>query len=166
MADYVLEKKSDITAIANAIRNKLNSADTMTVKDMPNLIEGIKTDGGTTVVGEYNVVLGQFVPSVPEGQNNIDTGIGTGTEIVFATIWLDDLSVKDKYSEDTIMVNSTRFNQVNATIQYFNNGTEATVSKHVFGIMNLGVSGGILAVTGHANWKLQPETYNYMAVYV
>lgn len=165
MADYVLEKKSDITAIADAIRSKLESTDTMTVVDMPSLIESIVTGGGTPTVGDYNVVLGQFVPTEPTGKTTINTGIGMGTEIVFATIWLNDISVKDNYSDDTIMVSSTRFYGVNATIQYFNNGTEATTTKLVYGILNHGENGGLVQVQGHANWKLQPETYNYMAVY-
>ena len=59
MADYVLEKKSDLTAIADAIREKSGSTDSMTVANMAALISALETGGGgdslSVITGTFSV---------------------------------------------------------------------------------------------------------------
>lgn len=170
MADYVLEKKSDMTAIADAIRSKLESTETMKVKDMPSLIESIET-GGTQTLGDFKVALGQFVPTNPDSANYIS--IPDASSIRFAIVWLNDLSILANYSDDTIMVASSRFmsnasmgwTATSSVLHYYSKGTEAKELKSVFGVQDTSTQKQI-QIIGHANWKMQPETYNYMAIYV
>lgn len=164
MADYVLEKKSDMTAIADAIRSKLESTETMKVTDMPSLIESIETGGGTPTIGNRKIEVGQFTPE-SAGSYNVPIGVKEG--IVYAHIWLSDISVISKYADSTIMVSSERFEftgGTNAMVRYRSSGTDSVVLKTVFGIIG-DAGGGFLRIESHANWTLQPEIYNYMIVY-
>jgi hypothetical protein len=58
MADYVLEKKSDLTAIADAIREKSGLTEGITVANMAGLISALETGGGGE--NSLNVITGTF----------------------------------------------------------------------------------------------------------
>lgn len=160
MSEYLLEPKSTLTEIANAIREKTGSTESMTVSQMASLIGDIETGGGTPMVGTHKVALGQFTPQ-EVGDEFVNVGV-TMTKVYYVAIWLDDITVKEKYASSTIMVASSRFiSNSNALIHYYSNGSEMKETKLVFGIQNA----NIITIYSHANWQLQPETYNYMVIY-
>ena len=47
LSDYSLEKKTDLTALADSIRAKVESANSMTVAEMKAAIDGMETGGAS-----------------------------------------------------------------------------------------------------------------------
>lgn len=48
--EYIISKKADMIEIADAIRNKIGSNDSIALNNMKSLIEGIETDGGANEI--------------------------------------------------------------------------------------------------------------------
>lgn len=162
MADYLLEKKTDLIAIADAIRNKMSSTDTMKITEMPSIISNIESTSDV-VIGDKKVFLGEFTPSTA-GNYRVYTGLPSDTSIYLIAFWLKDINVISKYTNDTIMVNAIRFPSQYSTLTYFdNNKNLLSQIKGAFGIAEI-VNTSFLA-SSHDNWKIQPETYQYIVLY-
>ena len=171
MADYVLEKKSDLTAIADAIREKSGSTVGMTVANMAGLISALETGGGEITVGNHKVLLGQATPDA-SGTLTVSLGFNILKEhSIF--IWLDDTSVVANYTDTAVVLSYTQNHYLNANthIDLVLSGTRKSYNKtaNAINIINL-TSGTLLAKSqtnsAYAEWYvLIPETYNYMIVY-
>ena len=162
MADYLLEKKTDLIAIADAIRNKTSATDTMKITEMPTLINNIN-GASDVLIGDKKVSLGEFTPT-SAGSYNVNIGLPPNTSIYLVAFWLKDKNVTSKYTNDTIMVNAIRFSSQYCTFSYVANGEGLSSQvKSSFGITNIMHNG--FSVTSHDNWKIQPETYQYIVLY-
>ena len=172
MAGYVLEKKSDMTAIADAIREKIGTTGRMTVANMAGLISAIKTVGGEMVVGNHKVLLGQ---TTPDASGLIDVALGVNIPHEHSVfIWLDDTSVVANYADTAVVLSYTQ-NQYARTFTHVDcvlNGTRKSYNKSANSIQVTGtLAYGTLSArsqtnSAYAEWYvLIPETYNYMIVY-
>lgn len=83
MSDKVIVTKAKLTAIADEIRSKLESADTYTLDDMPDAIESISGGGGSNMQlicdidfteSFYNKVTN--IPATPRGSITLTEGTG------------------------------------------------------------------------------------------
>lgn len=171
MADYVLEKKIDLKAIADAIREKSGSTEGMTVANMAGLISALETGGGEITVGNHKVLLGQATPDA-SGTLTVPLGFNILKEhSIF--IWLDDTSVVANYTDTAVVLSYTQNNYLNANthIDVVLSGTRKSYNKTANGINTINLASGTLLAksqpnSAYAEWYvLIPETYNYMIVY-
>ena len=173
MADYVLEKKSDLTAIAGAIREKSGSTEGITVANMAGLISALETGGGEVTVGSHKVVLGQATPDA-SGALTVALGFSIPTiqKVQTIYIWLDDTNVVANYADTAVVLSYTQNRYSESThVDLVLNGTRKSYNKtaNAINISNL-TSGTLYAKSqtnsAYAEWYvLIPETYNYMIVY-
>lgn len=172
MADYVLEKKSDMKAIADAIREKSGLTDGMTVAEMAALISAIETGGGEVTVGSHKVLMGQATPNA-SGLLSADLGVKI-YNVHSILIWLDDTSVVSNYTTTAAVLSYTMnlYAKGNTHIDLVLNGTRKSFNKSTYAIELSGyLSKGTLHAESLTNsayaewWVLIPETYNYMIVY-
>ena len=163
MADYVLEKKSDLTAIADAIREKSGLTEGITVAEMAALISAIESGGGELTIGGHKVLIGQVTPTETV-TGDLTLGSGTYpvafTSILFRAFWLNDPSVVPNYSAGTILLGVFKIGQLYNCLYYNGSGEQKVDVKSSFGW-----SSSRLKIETHANWPIQPETYNYMVIY-
>ena len=173
MADYVLEKKSYLTAIADAIREKSGSTDGMTVANMAGLISALETGGGEVTVGSHKVVLGQ---ATPDASGALTVALGFSIPIIEKVqtiyIWLDDTNVVANYADTAVVLSYTLNRYSNNThVDLVLNGTRKSYNKMVNAINRINLSNGTLYAESNPNsaqaewYVLIPETYNYMIVY-
>lgn len=163
MTDYLLEKKTDLIAIADAIRNKTASTSTMKITEMPSLISSIASTSDV-VIGDKKVFLGEFTPTSAGGEYGVKTGLPSNSSIYLIAFWIKDISVISKYANDTIMVNSIKFSSQYSTLSYITKSGELNSQvKSQFGIVFRELF--TFLVASHDNWKIQPETYQYIIVY-
>lgn len=163
MADYVLEKKADLKAIADAIREKSGSADGMTVAEMAALISAIETGGGELTINGHKVLIGQVTPTetvtgiLPLGDKY---PVQLSAKMRFKAFWLDDPSVLSKYSAAVILLGAFQIGTLYDCLYYNSSGSQKVDAKSAFGW-----DGSYFQINTHTNWPIQPETYNYMIVY-
>lgn len=174
MADYVLEKKSDLTAIAGAIREKNGSTGGITVANMAGLISALETGGGEVTVGSHKVVLGQATPDA-SGALTVALGfsIPNVQKVHTIYIWLDDTNVVANYADTAVVLSYTenRYSEDNTHVDLVLNGTRKSYNKQANAIDIISLASGTLYAKSQPNsalaewYVLIPETYNYMIVY-
>ena len=160
-----LYEETHIQDIATAIREKNGATDTYKPSLMAEAIRNIVSGGGSgdIMLGNYKVVLGQITPTTTTGGGSF--GIETGVYEIpkYCAIWLADRSVLEKYTQANIMIEShMAFGMLNGEITYVTNGTESAVLKTAFGAYPRYQG---FDYRSHANWPMQPETYNWIAIY-
>lgn len=159
-----------LTNIANAIREKTGNSDLLTLDEMASAISSIESGGsGDVTLGGNIIEFGQFTPTTPGSTSVEHYTKETNTNLKCVMIWLNDTSViSEKYSATTIMTYSGKFSGITGSIVgYVSNGSYYAQVKTVFGVqINFNLSNRVtFTVESHANWQVQPETYNYMIVY-
>lgn len=162
MADYVLEKKSDMKAIADAIREKSGLTEGVTVAEMAALIAAIETGDGELTINGHKVLIGQITPTetVTGGLLLEDAYPVYTNQILFRAFWLDDHSVLSNYSAETILLGVFKMGLLYNCLYYNSAGAQKVDAKSAYGWSSTNCQ-----IITHANWPIQPETYNYMIVY-
>ena len=164
---------SDLTSVANAIRTKGGTSAQLTFPSgFVSAINDIVTGGGTPILGNYHVCMGQFTPSEAGGfQINVNVG-EVISAVKFGVIWLDDSTVVPNYSSSSIVLMSCSpvYNGY-STINNMNGSSQAVQSKTAYGLQISRQSDGTgykifrFNYRSHAQWSGQPEKYNYFGIY-
>lgn len=158
-----------LKALVTYSNEKTGKSDATLSDAVKHLAEGYG-GGGDITLGSHKVLFGQFTPMAGSSYTSKWFHI-PNTKWLFATFWLDDFSVADKYKAagQPILLESHVFEGASASreLRYRDkSGNMRFLENSYYGIsVNRSAAQMYVIIYQGQDWPLQAELYNYMVIY-